>query len=231
MANFLYHTSCEVCGSSDAKAIYDDNSTYCFSCKHSGRHHFLATRSGSFIKKRSSDIHNFTRDFSPRALDWITKYITVEQALRHNVMYNPERDQVVFTWPDTDFYQARNLDPDSKVRYFTSGSHADILPIYYSNQDDGVVVLVEDCLSAIKIASYCHDAMPLLSSSISKDKLARLSQRYEFAVVWLDHDKGQDSIKIARQANLLGLATSVVMTELDPKCYTEQELKGYLCGQ
>lgn len=31
-AAFLYHTNCDTCGSSDAKAVYDDDHTYCFSC-------------------------------------------------------------------------------------------------------------------------------------------------------------------------------------------------------
>ena len=32
-AEFLRHEPCEVCGSSDAKAIYSDGNTYCFSCQ------------------------------------------------------------------------------------------------------------------------------------------------------------------------------------------------------
>lgn len=32
MANFVKHEACEKCGSSDAKAVYDDDSTYCWSC-------------------------------------------------------------------------------------------------------------------------------------------------------------------------------------------------------
>jgi twinkle protein len=32
-AEFLYHTNCEACGSSDANAVYDDGHTYCFSCR------------------------------------------------------------------------------------------------------------------------------------------------------------------------------------------------------
>ena len=31
-AEFLRHEPCEVCGSSDAKAVYDDGNTFCFSC-------------------------------------------------------------------------------------------------------------------------------------------------------------------------------------------------------
>lgn len=33
MANFVRHTSCEDCGSSDGKAVYDDESTFCFVCQ------------------------------------------------------------------------------------------------------------------------------------------------------------------------------------------------------
>lgn len=33
MAEFIKHTSCESCGSSDAKAVYSDGSSYCFSCQ------------------------------------------------------------------------------------------------------------------------------------------------------------------------------------------------------
>jgi len=32
MGEFRRHTSCDSCGSSDANAVYDDNSTHCFSC-------------------------------------------------------------------------------------------------------------------------------------------------------------------------------------------------------
>lgn len=33
MSNFKYHTNCEKCGSTDANALYEDGSAYCFSCK------------------------------------------------------------------------------------------------------------------------------------------------------------------------------------------------------
>ena len=31
-SNFLYHSSCSACGSSDANSVYDDGHAYCFSC-------------------------------------------------------------------------------------------------------------------------------------------------------------------------------------------------------
>ena len=33
MANFIKHIPCDQCDSSDANALYDDKSTYCFNCK------------------------------------------------------------------------------------------------------------------------------------------------------------------------------------------------------
>ena len=32
-AKFVRHTSCDNCGSSDANAVYDDGTTWCFSCE------------------------------------------------------------------------------------------------------------------------------------------------------------------------------------------------------
>jgi len=34
LANFVKHTNCEKCGSSDGKAVYEDNSSHCFVCEH-----------------------------------------------------------------------------------------------------------------------------------------------------------------------------------------------------
>ena len=34
MANFIKHTNCEKCGSSDGKAVYEDKSSHCFVCEH-----------------------------------------------------------------------------------------------------------------------------------------------------------------------------------------------------
>lgn len=42
---FLYHTSCDSCGSSDANAVYSTDTTYCFSC---GK---VSTLDGTIIKK------------------------------------------------------------------------------------------------------------------------------------------------------------------------------------
>lgn len=37
MAEFVQHIHCEACGSSDANALYEDDSTYCFACEKAGK--------------------------------------------------------------------------------------------------------------------------------------------------------------------------------------------------
>lgn len=46
-SNFLYHTNCPQCGSSDANSVYDDGHTYCFKCN-------TTTAGGNDTPKRST---------------------------------------------------------------------------------------------------------------------------------------------------------------------------------
>ena len=32
-STLLYHSGCDACGSSDAKTVYDDGHSFCFSCR------------------------------------------------------------------------------------------------------------------------------------------------------------------------------------------------------
>jgi len=90
------------------------------------------------------------------------------------------------------------------------------------------VVLVEDIISAAKIARYV-DAMPCLGSSISLRKLSVLrTLGYEQMAFWLDYDKWTNAVKMAGQAKLLGITTKVIQTELDPKEYEDGEIRALL---
>lgn len=63
MANFVKHTECEECGSSDGRAIYDDGSWHCFVCQatlpsdeHKSQHHKEKPRVKSTIVKENMEI-------------------------------------------------------------------------------------------------------------------------------------------------------------------------------
>ena len=89
------------------------------------------------------------------------------------------------------------------------------------------LVIVEDPISALKISSL-SDSMPLLGSNLPTVKLNALVGLYERLIIWLDHDKGVNSYKIADKARLLGFDVRVIVTKDDPKCYSYWELSEYL---
>jgi hypothetical protein len=225
MARFVNHTSCPKCGSSDARALYDDGSSFCFSCRSNGRgKHVHGSRREEPSRRILPD--DCSSIITGSGWDWVRKYgLTAEQLIKNNVLYSPSRNQVIFTFPPTELWQARNFDREPK--YLTSGPHDAILPIYSQSEADAIV-LAEDCLSAIKISYVGCDSMPLLGSSLSSSKLSRIAKTYRNLVVWLDHDKGSEAHKIARRASLLGMQARVVHTELDPKDYRYGQIREYL---
>jgi KaiC/GvpD/RAD55 family RecA-like ATPase len=61
MAGFKFHASCEECGSSDAKAVYDDGSSHCFSCQHTvPSKEYLEENSKQ--PKKKSNVKSFTKE-------------------------------------------------------------------------------------------------------------------------------------------------------------------------
>ena len=254
MARFLKHIACPRCGSSDANGVYDDGSTYCFSCQG-----FKSANVSPYVTQQNTPQvfdesmrypSDATKNYSTQALAWCEKYeIGVQQLLQNNIYFSPSRNQLIFGFEDGDgqllAWQARNLSPVNKSkRYFTKGDINNVLPIYHSRNDcsNGSsslprrLVLVEDCLSAIKIASLtdaCEkplgfDSMPLLGSGISLQKLTRLRPFYDVLAVFLDPDMWHKGLSITRSAQLLGFRARAIKGTMDPKEYSYQELKDLL---
>lgn len=246
MNRFLYHTSCERCGSSDAKAIYSQGDSFCFSCRSVNS----AKISPYVTQQAESEMQDkpvrypsdATKHYSEGALAWCKKYeITVEQLLKETIYYSAARDQLIFGFEAEGrliAYQARNLNAVSKAkRYYTCGDVNNLLPIYPCRYPvSGTInirrlVLVEDCLSAIKTSS-CEalgaDAMPLLGSGISRQKLSRLRPFYDVLDVFLDPDMWHKSLNIVKQAQMLGFQARAVQSDRDPKEHSTDDLRKLL---
>jgi len=252
VARFLKHIGCNRCGSSDANAVYEDGSEYCFSCRKPTsskvspyvemyRRASLEESEMAFVQEKTLRLpSDASQNYSQRAVDWAAKYeITVSQLLKEGVVYSAQREQLIFTWRGAEgnllAYQARNLTAVSKARrYFTCGDVNELLPIYHCRHsvpgtiNNRRLVLVEDCLSAIKI-SYCEglgfDSMPLLGSGISRTKLSRLRPFYDVLDVFLDPDMWHKSLNIVKQAQLLGFEACPVYADSDPKELAYSDLK------
>lgn len=235
MARFLKHVACERCGSSDAKGLYDDGSSWCFSCRRGNGADVC-----SLVAKNDPNEEGTSRNrvlpsdlsnhFGSSALDWLRKSgIDVETLIKNGVKYSASRQQILFTWKQISTWQARNLHPEARVRYFTSGDHGSDLLLYYTPScfNAKTCVLTEDCLSAIKVANCGSsvDAMPLLGTHLPTTKLKALKRIYERIDVFLDEDKYKDAMKLSKKIQLAGLKSSVHFSPLDPKHLPYGELK------
>lgn len=84
-------------------------------------------------------------------------------------------------------------------------------------------VLVEDCLSAIKIARQ-SDSYPLMTSTLSLPEIKRLAGVYDAFLVWLDGNKYDNAQALARKFQLLGKKATAVYTQGDPKEYSDKKI-------
>lgn len=242
MAQFVEHEPCPSCGSRDNLARYSDGGAYCFGCGRTEGSQFSRYVTDSVIKEPTvlKLPDDAAMEYPAVAMDWITKYgLNVEILLRNNVFWSDKRKQLLFTWWDKSdtsknsqllAYNARNF--DSGPKYTTKGNITDLLPIYKcaiagKHWKASTLVLVEDCLSAMKISNIVTDCMPCLRSGVSKEKIARLSYLYEKFVVWLDGDMYTNSMKIYDQLQFLNRECKVVNTTKDPKEYRYSDLSFY----
>lgn len=168
-------------------------------------------------------------------MSWLSKYgISVGEAIKHGWKYSPYWDQLTFIFKDEGgtvrCTQARNFRKGSSRKYYNQGNPKDVLPIFSAicPSSSKTLVVVEDAVSAARIAAT-SDAMPCLGSYLPAKKIVALKGlKYAELVVWLDHDKLKEARHIAQMAKWLGMATKVVHTELDPKEYSDTEIQEYL---
>lgn len=138
-------------------------------------------------------------------------------------------------------FQIRNLcsDNPSCPKYITRYKGTDeSLPTYTGawfrrSLEARVLVIVEDILSAIKcsrplVSDPCIscDALALLSSPKELPRsLLSLPLKYDMIWVWLDADKSRYAINYCNTfRRVMGLRSSPVYTDLDPKEYTTEEI-------
>jgi len=229
--HFVKHSPCPKCYSRDNLGHYSDGSAWCFGCGY-----FKSPTLSPYVTEKLQEEEeelsitlpsDVTQDYPSHALEWAKLPITLLR--KNNVYYSAYRNQLIFEFQDANnhtlAYQARNLSPVSKgKRYYTAGDVNALLPIYVSGLSKRLLVLVEDCLSSITISALGHDAMPLLGSGITRQKLSRLRPFYDVLTVFLDGDMYPKAIQIMQQAQLLGFKANVVYSELDPKAHSYKDL-------
>lgn len=237
---FLHHAPCPNCGSKDNLAVYDDH-TYCFGCRVHTRTNF--TPSKSKARKEQSHVREFPADYSvdipPEGLQWLLKYhLSPVDISKHRIGWSqngfPIRQGAIQYSPLMIFpiydpngtllmWQARYFGKEKLLpKYWTVGAK-DILHIL--GKGTSSICLVEDVLSSIRVSKHV-DSMPLFGSTISTELLVRLYKLgYTDLIIWLDKDKGNYAKDRAVSAKVLFPTTRAIITELDPKEYTHEQIR------
>jgi hypothetical protein len=175
-------------------------------------------------------------EFSGEALEWLSRFhVDLPTAIEMGILWSPSRNQIVYKLGNC--WQARNFGEYGKKRKnFTSGDVNECLHIFHEASsgtsevpEKNQLVIVEDPLSALRVAhSGVANAMPLLGSHLAQARLLAIAKLYNEVVFWLDSDKWKEATQIADRAKYLGLSTKVIYTELDPKCYTNEQIREIL---
>lgn len=249
---FKHHEPCPACRERGADrkgnnlGRYFSGSAYCFACGYSE-----SSRLSPYVQRaeRRTEVQGVrvpedcSTSYGQSAIEWVSKYgISVEELIKRDVLWSDKWQQLIFTFYDESrnllIWQGRNFIPElaKKRKYYSQGDINNVLPIYTSNLRVGDapgndsskklhrLIIVEDCISAIKIARWC-DCMPVLGSTLSLSKITRLRPFYDVLEVFLDGNMFHKAQTAASNAKMLGFEARAIYHDLDPKEIEEDELR------
>jgi hypothetical protein len=242
MSRFLRHEPCGECGSSDAKGIYDDGHTYCWSCQARTSAKTTSAEQVASILLPTSQENKFdlpldiSKNIPNEPYQWLKGYgVTNDEIEIANIGWSEGRQMLIFPFygefESLLCWQGRYF-PTRTPKVFTSGYPDRHALIYNFDGLSGVpvVCVVEDCISALKV-SRLVDSSPLFGANLSTHKALSLSRLYSKLIIWLDSDKYATAVKLSNQFKVLFDDVKVIYTEKDPKEYSTNEIKEYLSVQ
>lgn len=226
-------------------ATYDDG-YHCFTCGKTkrGSNHFAAwfpnnTRNSEFyIPEHTGN----PRQFSPKALGWLyDKYVFDDLIRKHGLFYVPSTESLGMPVFDDEgkmvFCQLRKDEPK---RFITKGSKDNM---FIAGDGSNTVVFVEDYISAIRVGEHV-DTVCLFGTTMSLSNIERIVDTYSNFVIWLDGDEAGRKASDALEYRLIDVLmkkslryawscntvknVSTRTTDLDPKCYTDSEIKNII---
>lgn len=224
---FLKNIECPRCRkhgrdrSGDNLATYSDGGFYCWSCGYSKKG--MSTRPQEALEKPLEAFSRWRQGLPAKHIENLVAR-GFKPSEWKDFLYDYSWDRriyPVYSGKELVFYEARSLDQQPKA--IQKGQK----PLHVLGSGKRLV-MVEDVLSAIKVARF-ERALPLWGSSLIKDWIPYLIGQKCPIIVWLDADKLKTAYNIANTLSLVGIETSVIHTDKDPKDLTDAEIMEKLC--
>lgn len=244
MSNWIKTSQpCSHCGSSRGFAYKEDHEV-CFSCGY--RAYTKEKVFKNLTLSKNNESRTLTTAFSGKIIPenfrkWIFTYIpditdhetffTVSYCKElGSIYYEPAMNRLIFPYGhynnniDNVYYKSwigRSLDREPKwlINKYTSiyGNRCPYLEFSFNKKP---IVIVEDLISAIKIAKYSN-VYCVMGTSISNKLINWLLNKSNKFIIWLDNDRA-GKIGTDKLLNRLRLVSDVraINTEFDPKCYS-----------
>lgn len=242
------HADCEA-GTDTKKRLYirrlEDGRVlaYCHHCCKSGSYSEAKFRSleaikGGFKHTDSTsktlslpvDYETSISSWPARARAWIHRYgITDEEITKYGIGYSARERRVILpSWEDGVLlgYQTRKIfDEDTGPKYTTYHQKKNFVWKDLTNTN-GVLVICEDVLSAIKLRRF-YSSMALLSTHLHKCNYHYLFE-YTNILIYLDNNNPEVKLKalsMKKELEMYGSLVKIISIEKDPKQLTNEELR------
>lgn len=226
----MSRTKCFDCNANHSLAEYEDGS-YCHACQSKQYMKSLISNADIIIDKFYNDNSlipsNQNDPWPTEAKDYLKQYYITEEMIKHYNIYwsntvrriiiPNDREQSTCAWGRSIINTPKWIKYGYKkgIVYITSNKKTDDL------------VLVEDCISAIRVAQFTNCLC--LSGTSIKDGMEDIISRYKKIVVWLDGDiagiRGAEKIK---RDYKLYKDIRVVTCKQDPKELTHPTIQAIL---
>lgn len=236
MARFVGYDPCPNCRkrgadrAGDNLAMYNDGSGHCFSCGYHLHPKFQLKFFNTEVLDDSPKAvlpRDFTREVPAEGWKWLLQYGLSYSYWKPFTGYSPKENRLILTVGEPiRFSQGRALSVgDRKWKNYGDG-HSFVET--YGKELSGPVVLVEDLISAHKVAQI-SPSIPLFGTTIYDNIINDLRALNKPVKLWLDADQYQLlPKKINRLQTFLSHPVEYIYTSLDPKEYSMSDIKNIL---
>jgi len=161
---------------------------------------------------------DFTREVPAKAWKWLLQYGLPIKYWRPYVGYSESHSRLVLTCGDPVIFSVgRDLTGESKAKWLAYGDTHKTAVSYGDVSTAKQVVLVEDLVSAHKVAQVTL-SVPIFGTMVYNCHYKLLKYFGLPVVLWLDKDQDHTMTKKCAEISMYtGLPCSYVITEKDPK--------------
>ena len=171
---------------------------------------------------------------------WV-KYHLNRDIFHFDILYHHESNALVFPLLLLEYHTSRStlfglqykylhpapLSPRFKTLLFSNAERPPLMAAWKSGPDD-VIVVVEDMISFLRVREQ-YNTICLLGSNITMTAVQRLHRSFRHdntpIRLWLDWDMKEKAMLFSQRARQLMPNWGTIITQEDPKYYTDQEIK------